>query len=63
MQLTEQALLHCRRRAPINDTFSHEGLKSLLEQAAMVLPQHPVKPGDTWQGSSQINSPAGTLDS
>ncbi len=41
--------------------FSHDGLQALLGQAATVLPHHPVKPGDHWTGTSDLNSPAGKL--
>ncbi len=47
--------------AQLTEVFSKEGLKSLLHQAATVLPEAPVQPGDTWQGQSQTKSPVGLL--
>jgi hypothetical protein len=62
MQLSDQGAASLQASgAQINETFSQEGLRALWEQAAVVLPQYAVKPGDNWQGRSQINSPAGTL--
>jgi len=45
----------------LTQIFSKEGLKSLLHQAATVLPEGPVSPGDTWTGQTQTKSPVGTL--
>ena len=47
--------------AEVKEMFSQEGLKSLISQAAAVLPDRPVRPGDTWQGQSVTSSPAGDL--
>ncbi len=47
--------------AQLSEIFSKDGLKSLLHQAATVLPQEPVRPGDTWQGQSVTKSPVGSL--
>jgi hypothetical protein len=56
-----QALDEVPSGAELKEMFSKEGLKSLVNQAAAVLPQQPVRPGDTWQGKSQVASPAGEL--
>lgn len=64
IQLTKQgaeALEASSAGASLKGVFSQEGLKSLFSQAVVTLPSHPVKPGDTWHGASEINSPAGTL--
>lgn len=63
MQLTEEGAkdLQAATGAPVQEAFSHEGLKTLLSQAALVLPKHPVKPGDSWEGTSEMDSPIGTL--
>jgi hypothetical protein len=45
----------------LQQVFSADGLKSLMSQSAAVLPEHPVKPGDTWQGTAESPSPAGDL--
>ena len=47
--------------AQLKEMFSQDGLKSLVNQAAAVLPEKAVRPGDTWQGQSETKSPAGDL--
>lgn len=47
--------------AQLKEMFSEDGLKSLVSQAAAVLPEAPVRPGDTWQGLSETKSSAGDL--
>lgn len=47
--------------AQLKEMFSQEGLKSLVTQAAAVLPEKPIRPGDTWRGQSETKSPAGNL--
>jgi hypothetical protein len=41
--------------------ISEESLKGLLNQTAAALPEHAVKPGDTWQGQAVTQSPVGAL--
>ena len=48
--------------AQVKEMFSKDGLKSLVSQAAAVLPDKPVRPGDTWRGHSVTKSPAGDLE-
>ena len=43
----------------IKQMFSSEGLKSLVSQAAAVLPEGPVSQGDQWHGNSAVQSPWG----
>ena len=45
----------------LQEIFSKQGMKSLLHQAATVLPEGPVKPGDRWKGVSETKSPVGKL--
>jgi hypothetical protein len=45
----------------LKEVFSREGLDALVNQTAAVLPQHPVRPGDTWTGTSETKSPVGAL--
>lgn len=45
----------------ISEMFSKDGLRSLLAQAATVLPQEAIKPGQQWTGVSETKSPVGTL--
>jgi hypothetical protein len=47
--------------AQLKEVLSRDGLKALLSQAATVFPKTPVKPGDTWTGSSESQSPIGKL--
>jgi hypothetical protein len=47
--------------AQLKEMFSKEGMKSLLHQAATVLPEKPVKPGDSWKGTTETKSPVGKL--
>lgn len=47
--------------AQMQQLFSKDGLKSLLKQAATVLPEGPLKPGDQWTGTSTAQSPVGRL--
>ena len=47
--------------AQLQQVFSKDGIKSLLHQAATVLPQNSVRPGDSWKGQSKSDSPVGTL--
>ena len=46
---------------PLQEMFSPEGVKSLMNQSTAVLPEQPVSPGDTWTGSSTTQSPAGDM--
>ncbi len=48
-------------RAEVRQVFSEDGVKSLLHQAATVLPERAVKPGDQWTGVTRTQSPVGTL--
>ena len=57
----EKQLASAPTGAELQEIFSREGLKTLLGQAATVLPQGPVQPGDTWTGTSESNSPVGKL--
>jgi hypothetical protein len=47
--------------AEVRQVFSEDGVKSLLHQAATVLPERAVKPGDQWTGVTRTQSPVGTL--
>ncbi len=47
--------------AQLQQVFSKDGIKSLMHQAATVLPKNPVKPGDRWTGQTKTDSPVGTL--
>jgi hypothetical protein len=47
--------------AQLQQVFSKEGIKSLMHQAATVLPEKSVKPGDQWTGQTRTDSPVGTL--
>jgi hypothetical protein len=47
--------------AQVREVFSDDGIKSLLHQAATVLPERAVKPGDQWTGVTRTQSPVGTL--
>ena len=47
--------------AQIRQVFSKDGLKALLHQAATVLPENPVSPGDSWTSQMDTNSPVGKL--
>ena len=47
--------------AQLRQVFSKEGIKSLMHQAATVLPEEPVKVGDQWSGQTRTDSPVGTL--
>lgn len=52
-------------RAPagpqLREVFSEDGIKSLLHQAATVLPERAVTVGDQWTGVTRTQSPVGTL--
>ncbi|HEY6565532.1 MAG TPA: DUF6263 family protein, partial [Pirellulaceae bacterium] len=45
----------------LREVFSADGMKAMLSQSAAVLPERPVRPGDTWQGMTETKSPVGTL--
>jgi hypothetical protein len=45
----------------VRQVFSEEDVRNLVTQSAAVLPQRPVRPGDTWESSSKSNSPLGEL--
>lgn len=45
----------------LQQIFSKDGLRSLLHQAATVLPQDAIQPGHTWTGSSETKSPVGNM--
>ena len=47
--------------AAVRQVFSEDGVKSLLQQAATVLPERSVKTGDQWTGVTRTQSPLGTL--
>lgn len=47
--------------AQLQQIFSKDGLKSLLHQAATVLPQNAIRPGESWTGSSETKSPVGNM--
>ena len=47
--------------AQVREVFSEDGVKSLLHQAATVLPERAVKPGDQWTDVTRTQSPVGTL--
>ncbi len=57
----KESLAKAPTGAQLTEVFSKEGLKSLLHQAATVLPEAPVSPGDSWPGQSQTKSPVGLL--
>jgi hypothetical protein len=64
VQLSESAAAALAKEpsgAQLQQIFSHDGLKALLNQTATVLPAEPVTPGDTWTGSSQNKSAVGTM--
>lgn len=45
----------------IQQIFSKDGLRSLLHQAATVLPENAIQPGHTWKGTSVTKSPVGNM--
>jgi hypothetical protein len=47
--------------AQLRQVFSEDGIKSLLHQAATVLPEQAVTVGDQWTGVTRTQSPVGTL--
>ena len=47
--------------AQVQQVFSKEGMKALLHQAATVLPEKPVSPGDSWTSQMDTKSPVGSL--
>ncbi len=64
VDLTEESARAMQESAAgeqLQQLFSQDGLQALLGQAATVLPHHPIKPGDHWTGTSDLNSPAGKL--
>lgn len=60
-QQSAERLQKSPESAQMQKLFSKDGLKSLLKQAATVLPDGPLKPGDQWTGSSVAESPVGRL--
>ena len=64
VELSEQAkqqLDAAPSGAQLKEILSQNGLKALLSQAATVFPTTPVKPGDSWTGSTTSKSPVGNL--
>lgn len=57
----QQKLAQSPGATDMNDMFSKEGLRSLLSQAATVLPEKAVAPGTQWTGTSETKSPVGNL--
>jgi hypothetical protein len=57
----EQVLENMPAGAQLKEMFSENGIKTLVNQAAAVLPEHPVRPGDQWRGQAETKSPAGSL--
>lgn len=50
------------RNPQLKDLFSGEGLKKLFGQAAGVLPENPVRPGDSWNQQLEVPSELGKMN-
>lgn len=57
----QQKLAKSPASAQLQQVFSKDGIKSLMHQAATVLPKEPVRPGSQWSGQTRTDSPVGTL--
>ncbi len=61
VQLSDNARSRLASAPQLQEVFSKEGMKSLMNQAATVLPAQPIRPGQSWRGKTESNSPVGTL--
>src|SRR5262249_40096645 len=51
-----------RGSSQFGDFFSEKGLKNLMGHSGLVLPQQPVKKGDTWSQKVSVKMPFGRID-
>ncbi|MEZ6098423.1 MAG: DUF6263 family protein [Pirellulaceae bacterium] len=57
----EEALKTAHAGAQLKDVFSQDGMRQLISEVTAVLPEKPVRVGDTWQAVNTTNSPLGPL--
>ena len=48
-------------KALLKQSFNEDALKSMMQQAALIYPQGPVKVGDTWSTDVNMPGPAGNV--